>query len=104
MEENQSIKEETWKGEKSLLKETEKLYKQMGHSEERIMKIKWKLKEAERRIEFLQEALEAAKEKYTRQQRRRADIIRANYYTQWEALVLIKRGGRIRIRIKRSLR
>ena len=50
MGENQSIKEETWKSEKSSLKETEKLYKQMGHSEEKIMKIKWRLKEAERRI------------------------------------------------------
>ena len=103
MEENQSIKKETWKGEKSLLKETEKLYKQMGHSEEKIMKIKWRLKEAERRIEFLQEELEAAEEKYSRQQRQRAEIVRANNYKQWEALVLIKRGGRIRIRIKRSL-
>ena len=104
MEENQSIKKETWKGKKSVLKKTEILYKQMGHSEERIMKIKWKLEEAEKRFKFLQEALEAAKEKYTRQQKRRADIVRANNYNQWEALVLIKRGGRIRIRIKRSLR
>ena len=102
MGENQSIKKETWKGEKSLLKETEKLYKQMGHSEEKIMRIKWRLKEAERRIEFLQEELGAAEEKYSRQHRRRADIVRANNYEQWEALVLIKRGGRIRIRIKRS--
>ena len=103
MGENQSIKEENWRSEKSLLKETEKLYKQMGHSEQKIMRIKWRLKEAGRRIEFLQEELEAAEEKYSRQQRRRADIVRANNYEQWEALVLIKRGGRIRIRIKRSL-
>ena len=103
MEENQSIKKETWKGKKSVLKKTEILYKQMGNSEERIMKIKWKLEEAEKRFKFLQEALEAAKEKYTRQQKRREEVVRANHYKQWEALVLIKRGGRIRIRIKRSL-
>ena len=103
MEENQSIREETWKNVKSTLKETEELYKQMGHYEEKIIKIKWRLKEAERRIEFLQKELEAAQEKYSRQQKQRAEIVRANNYKQWEALVLIKRGGRIRIRIKRSL-
>lgn len=102
MGENQSIKEENWRSEKSLLNETEKLYKQMGHSEQKIMRIKWRLKEAGRRIEFLQEELEAAEEKYSRQQRRRADIVRANNYEQWKALVLIKKGGRIRIRFKRS--
>ena len=75
------------------MKDTEIVNKELGRSKEKIMRIEWKINEAERRLVYLKQKMKATQEKYESPKTKKADLLKNFSYVEWATEDFLLKDG-----------